>query len=157
MKDKSSRKIIQGFKEKEDRSFNRGSEFAENPDIFCVDNGSQKVIAKFSDQDSSLIASSVDLFQLDQQLPIDFLRAAADNEESLYSSSKPLVTSFIAGVDPFPLHGELVQSFYIYSSLSSDSDSNSPQIYSRSHSSVFSQFSSRKYQRIPLFLLPRLS
>ena len=110
MEDKRSIKVIEGSKEKEDRSSSRGSEFAENRDVFCVDNGTQKVIVKFPEQDSSPTASSVDPFQLDQQFPICFLRAIADNEESLYSSSNLLVTSFISGVNSFPLHGELVQS-----------------------------------------------
>ena len=87
-----------------------GFESALNFDVFSIDDRSQKVIVKFSDQGSSVTPSSIEPFQFNRQMRINSLRAPADIAESVCSSSNSFITAFISRVSPSPVRRELVQS-----------------------------------------------
>ena len=80
----------------ENRRHTNDSESALNFDLLDVDDGTQKVIVKFSPQDSSTTnTSSPDFFRSDQQILIDSSRAPVNISESPYIPPNSMLSSSI--------------------------------------------------------------
>jgi hypothetical protein len=105
------RKIVERTKkQKESLQHISDSESSLGLDCFNLDDGEQKELVKFSGQDSPATASTVDIFQFNQQMVIDSLPVPTNITEPTFNLPNSLFTFSISGVYPTNLLEELVQS-----------------------------------------------